>query len=246
MNEILGIDIGGSGIKGQPVNTETNELIGKRFRIETPRPATPAAIAEAVKKLVQHFNWDGPIGCGFPAVIQHGIVKTASNIDPSWIGTDVEALFRNASGNPVFVANDADIAGIAEKQLGAGVHCHGVSLLITIGTGLGTALFIDNHLVPNTELGHLRLKGKVAEHYASDATRKKEGLSWEKWGKRFNKYLQHLEFLFSPDLFILGGGASKKMEKFAEHIKVNAQVVPAQLLNQAGIVGAALYAKQHL
>lgn len=246
MNQILGIDIGGSGIKGQPVNTETGELIGERFRIETPRPATPAAIAEALGKVVRHFNWDGPIGCGFPAVVQHGIVKTASNIDPSWIGTNAEELFRQAAGVPVFVANDADVAGLAEKKLGAGVDCHGVSLLITIGTGLGTALFIDDHLVPNTELGHLRLNGKIAEHYASDAVRKREDLSWKKWGKRFNKYLQYLEFLFSPDLFILGGGASKKMDKFAEYLEVNAQVVPAKLLNQAGIVGAALYAKQRL
>jgi polyphosphate glucokinase len=246
MNQILGVDIGGSGIKGQPVNIETGELIGERYRIATPHPATPAAIAEALGRLVRHFNWNGPIGCGFPAVVQHGIVKTASNIDSSWIGTNAEELFRQAAGVPVFVANDADVAGLAEKKLGAGMDCRGVSLLITIGTGLGTALFIDDHLVPNTELGHLRLNGKIAEHYASDAVRKREDLSWKKWGKRFYKYLQYLEFLFSPDLFILGGGASKKMDKFAEFLEVNAQVVPAKLLNHAGIVGAALYAGQRL
>lgn len=240
--EILGVDIGGSGIKGCIVDTRTGELIGERHRIPTPQPATPAAIAHTLKALVDHFQWQGPVGCGFPATIHHGVAKNASNIDPSWIETDAQRLFGEITGLPCFVLNDADAAGIAEMRFGQGQGHQGVVMLITVGTGIGTALFVNGQLLPNTELGHLMLKGKVAEHYCSDAVRQREELPWGKWGKRFNRYLARLEFLFSPDLFILGGGTAAKMEKFIDRIETRAPLVAASSLNQAGIIGAALYA----
>ncbi|MDD1641288.1 MAG: ROK family protein [Methylococcaceae bacterium] len=242
--QILGVDIGGSGIKGAIVDTLKGELVTERYRIETPQPATPEAIAAALAQLVIHFNWHGPVGCGFPAVIQHGIVRTAANISPSFIGTHVDKLFSEATKCPCYSLNDADAAGMAEMHFGEGAGQSGVVLLITIGTGLGTVFFTDGKLLPNTELGHLYLKkGKKAEHYASDAVRKTAGLSWKRWGKRFNKYLTMMEELFWPDLIILGGGASKKFDKFKGQITVETPVKPAVFLNQAGIVGAALYAQ---
>ncbi|MCE2595160.1 ROK family protein [Motilimonas cestriensis] len=244
--QILGVDIGGSGIKGAIVDTQTGELVTERHRIATPQPATPEAVADTLKQLVDHFQWQGPIGCGFPATVVHGVAKTASNIDQSWINTDAAKLFATSTQCPCFVVNDADAAGMAEFTFGAGKDKSGVVVLITIGTGLGTAVFTNGQLLPNTELGHIMLEGMVAEHYTADSTRKKEELSWSKWGKRFNLYLQRLEFLLSPDCFILGGGASKKLEKFAEQLETNAEVIPAQSLNQAGIIGAALYAKSQL
>jgi len=241
---ILGVDIGGSGIKGAIVDTIKGELVTERYRIETPQPATPEAVAAALAQLVIHFNWHGPVGCGFPAVIQHGIVRTAANISPSFIGTHVDKLFSEATKCPCYSLNDADAAGMAEMHFGEGAGQSGVVLLITIGTGLGTVFFTDGKLLPNTELGHLYLKkGKKAEHYASDAVRKTAGLSWKRWGKRFNKYLTMMEELFWPDLIILGGGASKKFDKFKGQITVETPVKPAVFLNQAGIVGAALYAQ---
>lgn len=240
--QILGVDIGGSGIKGCLVDTTTGELIGERHRIQTPQPATPAAVAHTLKALVEHFEWKGPIGCGFPATIQHGIAKSAANIDPSWVETDVEHLFREITGLPCFVLNDADAAGIAEMRFGEGKTRQGVIILVTVGTGIGTAVFVNGQLLPNTELGHLMLEGMIAERYCSDAARKREDLSWSKWGKRFNQYLARLEFLFSPDLFILGGGSAAKMDKFIDKIATRAPLVPAASLNQAGIIGAALHA----
>ena len=240
--KVLGVDIGGSGIKGQPVDIESGKLISERERFETPQPATPKSVAETLKKLVRHFDWKGPIGCGFPAIIQDGVARSASNVDKKWIGTDAEALFRDYTDCPTYVVNDADAAGIAEVKFGAGKKHNGVILLITIGTGLGSALFTNGQLVPNTELGHLILHGEKAELYASDAARKRDDLSWKSWGKRFNEYLQHLEFLFSPDLIILGGGASKKLDKFENKLELRTEVVPAKMLNNAGTVGAALYA----
>ena len=242
--QILGVDIGGSGIKGAIVDTVKGELVTERYRIETPQPATPEAIAAALAQLVIHFNWHGPVGCGFPAAIQHGIARTAANISPSFIGTHVDKLFSEATKCPCYNLNDADAAGMAEMHFGEGAGQSGVVLLITIGTGLGTVFFTDGKLLPNTELGHLYLKnGKKAEHYASDAVRKTEDLSWKRWGKRFNTYLTMMEELFWPDLIILGGGASKKFDKFKGQITVEAPVKPAAFLNQAGIVGAALYAQ---
>ena len=242
--QILGVDIGGSGIKGAIVDTETGELVTERHRIETPQPATPEAVAAVLAKLVAHFNWDGPIGCGFPAAIQHGIARTAANIAPSFIGTHVDKLFSEITKCPCYNLNDADAAGMAEMHFGEGVGQSGVVLLITIGTGLGTVFFTDGKLLPNTELGHIYMQnGMEGEHYASDAVRKADDLGWKRWGTRFNQYLTMMEALFWPDLIILGGGASKKIEKFQNQLTVEAPVKPAAFLNQAGIVGAALYAQ---
>lgn len=245
--QILGVDIGGSGIKGAIVDTLTGELVTERHRIETPQPATPEAIAAVLAQLVLHFNWSGPVGCGFPAAIQHGVARTASNIAKTFIGTDIDALFSEATNCTCFNVNDADAAGMAEMQFGEGSGQSGVVLLVTIGTGLGTAIFTDGKLLPNTELGHIYLEnGQIAERFASDATRKIEDLGWKSWASRFNLYLTSMEKLFWPDLIILGGGASKKFDKFKHHLTVEASVKPAAFLNQAGIVGAALFAKSKL
>jgi polyphosphate glucokinase len=241
--KILGIDIGGSGIKGAPVNTKTGNLIKARHRILTPEPATPEAVAVVIKELANHFKWKGPIGCGFPAVVQNGIVKTAANIDKSWINTDAMKLFSKITGLPVYVVNDADSAGIAEVKFGAGKKFKGTILLVTVGTGIGSVVFTRGKLLPNSEFGHINLNGQDAELYTSDAVRKTQGLEWDIWGKRFNEYLTEMEKLLWPELIIIGGGVSKKKNKFFEHLTVNAKVVPAKLLNEAGLVGAALAAK---
>jgi len=238
--EIFGIDIGGSGIKGAPVDIEKGQLLAERIRIHTPQPSTPQAIGNVVKQLLNEFKWKGNVGCGFPAVVRDGVVRTASNIDKKWIGTPVNKLFGDKSGLKFHVINDADAAGYAEVKFGAGKDRKGVIMIVTVGTGIGSAIFVDGQLVPNTELGHVYLKGMEAEDYTSDATRKKEDLSWSKWGKRFNKYLQHLEMLFWPDLIIIGGGVSKKHQKYMDNIQLNCEVVEAKLLNHAGIIGAAL------
>lgn len=241
--KILGIDVGGSGIKGAPVDTETGELLDERYRIPTPEGAKPKDVANVVKQIAKHFDWHGPIGCCFPAAIQHGVARTAANVDQSWIGTNAEKLFSKATGCPVRVLNDADAAGLAEMRFGAGKGVDGLVLIITIGTGLGTALFIDGYLVPNTELGHIEIDGGDAELSASDAARKRDDLSWKKWAsERFDRYLCTMNALFWPDLIILGGGASKKLDKFAKHLTVEAPVVPAGTLNEAGMIGAALAA----
>lgn len=241
--DILGIDIGGSGIKGAPVDLSQGVLAAERLRIATPQPATPDAVADTVGRIIRHFNWTGPVGCGLPSVVQNGVARTAANIDSSWIGTDVRALLSQRTGCPVTVINDADAAGIAEMRFGAGRGRNGTILMVTVGTGLGTALFRDGTLVPNTELGHLLLNGKVAEKYASAAAREDLGLSYETWAKRLDLYLHQLQSLFWPDLFILGGGISKKHEKFFPFLTIETEFLPAVLRNQAGIVGAALAAR---
>ncbi len=241
--QVLGIDIGGSGIKGAPVDTQTGALLAPRLRLPTPTPAKPKDVAEIVGKVAEHFQWKGPIGCGFPAVVRHGQVFTAANVHKKWIGTNAEALFSQATGCPTRVLNDADVAGLAEMAFGAGRDRMGVVLMVTIGTGLGTAVFIDGKLLPNTELGHIEIDGGDAEWRAADSARVRENLSWKKWGKRFNVYLQRIEALIWPDLIILGGGAVKKFDKFASRLKVQADILPAQLLNEAGIVGAAVSAQ---
>jgi len=244
--QILGIDIGGTGIKGAPVETDTGVLLVERYRIPTPEGAKPAPVAEVVAEVAKYFDWHAPIGCGFPAVIRAGVAESAANINSKWIGTDVARLFSEATQCPVYVLNDADAAGLAEVTFGAGKDIPGVVLMITIGTGLGSALFIDGRLVPNTELGHIEIDCDDAELVASDAVRKQEDLSWKKWAKRLDRYLNTLESLFSPDVFILGGGAIKKQEQFMPLLTVRAKIVPAQLGNDAGIVGAALAAKRVL
>ncbi len=242
---ILGVDIGGSGIKGAIVDTLTGQLVTERQRIATPQPATPDAVADVLAQLVGHFQWSGPVGCGFPAAVHHGVARTAANISSEFIGVNIDTLFSEATGCACFNLNDADAAGMAEMCFGEGAGQSGVVLLVTIGTGLGTVLFTGGKLLPNTELGHLYLEnGQKGEHFASDAVRKAEGLSWKQWGKRFNQYLTVMEGLFWPDLIILGGGASKKFAKFQEQICIDAQIKPAAFLNQAGIVGSALYAQE--
>ncbi len=245
--QILGVDIGGSGIKGAIVETDTGELVSERIRIPTPKPATPDAIAETLCELVRQHGWKGLVGIGFPAAIQHGVVRTAANIDKRFIGLHVADHFSRATGSTCHVANDADVAGLAEMRFGAGKERDGVVLIVTIGTGLGTALFVEGALLPNTELGHIYLdNGEEAEAYASDAARTARELKWSAWGKRFNRYLTTMEALFWPDLIVLGGGASAKLDKFADQLTVKVPVVAASFLNQAGIVGAALFAERQL
>ena len=244
--QILGIDIGGTGIKGAPVDTETGLLLVERYRLPTPEGAKPGPVAEVVKSIAGQFNWITPIGCGFPAVIRNGVAESAANINEKWIGMNVARLFSNATGCHVIVVNDADAAGLAEVTYGAGKGVQGVVMMITIGTGLGSALFIDGKLVPNTELGHIEVECDDAETIASDVVRKQQDLSWKQWAKRFDKYLCRLESLFSPDLMILGGGAIKKQDQFLPLLTVHTKVIPAELGNDAGIVGAALAAKRTL
>lgn len=240
--KILGIDIGGTGIKGAIVNTETGVLETERYRIPTPQPATPEKVAETLLKIAGHFEWQGPIGAGFPAAIQHGTAKTASNVDKSFIGTNLEQLFSKHTGCPVFVANDADVAGLAEFTFGEGKQQQGLIILITIGTGIGTALINDGVLQPNSELGHVWLdNGLQAEPFASNAVRKALNLSWSDWGERLNKYLSTMENLFYPDLFVIGGGVSKSLDQFESILDLKTPVRAASFLNQSGIVGAALY-----
>ena len=244
--KVLGIDIGGSGVKGAIVNTKKGKLKTERFRIPTPKPATPDAVGEVIKQIVQHFKWEGPIGVGYPGVVQNGFARTAANVDDSWLDQNINKKFSKITGCPVHVVNDADAAGTGEMKFGAGRKNKGVVMLITVGTGLGTVMFSGGMLVPNLELGHVILRGDDAEKYASDAARKNEDLSWEEWAHRFNEYLERLEDLTWPDLIIIGGGASKKDDKFFQYLKSRAKVVPAELLNEAGIIGAAVAAKnQH-
>lgn len=239
----LGIDIGGSGIKGAPVNILSGELVGERHRIPTPAPATPDAVAEVVGQLARHFDWRGPIGCTYPGVVRHGMIYTAANVHKSWIGTDAVTLFERATSCPVRVLNDADAAGLAEMTFGAGQHRQGVVILLTFGTGIGTCIFVNGQVLPNTELGHLPIRGKSAELRASAKVREDEDLTWAEWAERVNEYLAALEFFFSPDLFIIGGGVSKRQHKFLHLLKTNAEIVPARLLNDAGIIGAGLAAR---
>ncbi len=243
--QILGIDVGGTGIKGAPVETESGLLLAERFRLPTPEGGKPAPMAEVVKQVVANFSWHEQIGCGFPAVIRNGVAESAANVNQKWIRTDVAKLFSDATGCPVYVVNDADAAGLAEVTFGAGKGVMGVVLMITIGTGLGSGLFIDGKLVPNTELGHIELECVDAETLASDEARKEQELSWKKWTKRFDKYLNMIDKLFSPDLIILGGGVIKKQDQFLPMLTVRARVVAAQMGNDAGIVGAALAASLH-
>ena len=236
---VLGIDIGGTGIKGAPVDGEGGRILGERFRVETPQPATPKAVAEGVAGIVEHFDWKGPVGAGFPGVVRRGKVCTAANIDDSWIGRDAESLFQEATGCTFSVLNDADAAGMAEMSFGAGRGRSGVVLVLTIGTGIGSALFTDGRLVPNTEFGHVEMGGKAAERRASARVRTRRNLTWKKWSSLLDDYLQRVAFYLWPELIIIGGGVSKRHEKFLPYLTVDCEVVPARLRNEAGIVGAA-------
>ncbi|MYV96763.1 polyphosphate--glucose phosphotransferase [Streptomyces sp. SID3343] len=238
---VMGIDIGGTGIKGAPVDTEAGRLTHERVRLLTPEPSEPQAVIGVVREVLAQFpDADGPVGITFPGVIKNGIARSAANVDKSWIDLDVDALFTATLGRPVTMVNDADAAGVAEMRFGAGRGHKGTVLMLTFGTGIGSALFVDGRLVPNTELGHLELNGHEAEHRASAVARETHDLSWEKWSARVQDYLRHVEMLFSPSLVIIGGGISKKPEKFIPYLKIRADLVPATLHNDAGIVGAAM------
>ena len=241
--DVLGIDIGGSGIKAAPVDVTTGALTAERVKVATPRPALPDAVAEAVKELVAGFGWSGPIGLTFPGVVIGGITYTAANLDRAWIGLDAAALFTAATGLTLSMLNDADAAGVAEMKFGAGVGEQGTVLLLTFGTGIGSALFTDGELVPNTEFGHIEVRGRDAEERASERARELHDLSWGKWAGRVDEYLGHVEALLSPSLFIIGGGISRKADKFIPLLSGGrARIVPAAMQNNAGIVGAAMAA----
>ena len=248
-DHVLGIDIGGSGIKGAPVDLKKGEFAKDRERIDTPDDSTPEAVAEIVAKIVDEFEDDigkkSPIGVTVPAVVHHGTVRSAANIDQGWIGTNAEELFSDVLGRQALVVNDADAAGAAEMHYGAGQGNNGTVLLTTLGTGIGTALFLNGELVPNTEFGHLELDGHDAETQAAGSVREVEGLSWEDWAARLQRYYAHIEDLMWPDLIIVGGGISKKSEKFLPLLHLRAPIVPAQLRNDAGIIGAAWLASHH-
>ncbi|MEW1694538.1 polyphosphate--glucose phosphotransferase [Streptomyces sp. NPDC093249] len=242
---VFGVDIGGSGIKGAPVDLERGALAEERYKVLTPQPATPDGVAGCVVEVVEHFGWTGPVGVTFPGVVTGSTVRTAANVDKSWIDVDAGALLgERLGGRPVTVLNDADAAGTAEMTYGAGRGRGGTVILLTLGTGIGSALFVDGRLVPNTELGHLELKGHDAETRASTKAKEDEDLTWEHWAKRrLTKYLAHVEMLFSPELFIIGGGVSRKADRFLPLIEgIRAEIVPAELQNNAGIVGAGMTA----
>ena len=239
IRKALGIDIGGTGIKGAIVDVDSGNLCSERVRLPTPQPSTPAEVTAVVVQLLQQLSWDGPVGCGFPSIVRRGVVQLASNVSEEWIGVNVPERFAQATGCPVSVVNDADAAGLAEIRFGAGRERRGVVLVVTLGTGIGSALFVDGLLVPNTEFGHLEIDGRNAERWAAGVVREREGLSWKKWAKRVDRVLQRMQLHLSPDLIILGGGVSKKHQKFLKHLTVETEVIPAQLRNQAGIVGAA-------
>ena len=238
----LGIDIGGSGIKGAPVDLDKGDFTEKRLKILTPRPATPDAVADVVDQIVDRFaeqTGDSPIGVTVPAVVIHGTVLSAANIDPTWLNTDAEALIQQHTGRAVTVLNDADAAGLAEMHYGAAKGVHGVVILTTLGTGIGSALISDGQLVPNTELGHLEIDGYDAERRAASSVMENESLSWEEYIERLQVYYNTIEKLFSPDLIVVGGGISKDADQFLPKLKLRAPIVPAQLRNKAGIIGAA-------
>lgn len=240
---VFGLDVGGSGIKGAPVEMETGELADERVRIKTPQPSTPEAIVETCVEVVRQAGWrDGPVGCGFPAVIKDGIVRTAANIDDAAIGFDLGGRLHRELGCKVTVVNDGDAAGLAEVRWGAGRGVEGVVLMLTLGTGIGTSLFVGGRLVPNTELGHIEIGGHDAETRAADSARKRENLDWRQYAERLDEYVRTIENLLWPDLIVIGGGISKKSGKFLPHLTARTRIVPAQMLNEAGIIGAALAA----
>jgi polyphosphate glucokinase len=241
----FGIDFGGSGIKGAPVDLERGEFAAERERIPTPQPSTPDAVAGVLADLLARFpESEGPVGVTVPGVVRHGVVHSAANIDRTWLGADADALFTKATGRDVHVVNDADAAGLAEVRYGAARGRNGLVIVTTLGTGIGSALVYDGVLVPNSELGHLEIDSHVAEKRAANSVRENEDLSWEEWAERLTTYYRALEKLFSPDLLVVGGGVSKKAANYLPLLDLDTEIVPATLRNKAGIVGAALYAAE--
>lgn len=243
---VLGVDVGGTGIKGALVDTKHGELRTDRHRILTPQPATPEAVATTVAEIAEHFGWKGRLGATIPARVRRGVVETAANIDEAWVGVDARALLSDATGLATTVLNDADAAGLAEVRFGAGRGHDGTVLVLTLGTGIGSALFIDGRLVPNTEFGHLELDGLILEHRASNAVRKREDLPWEAWAGRVQEALEHIEFVLAPDLIVIGGGVSRpgRWKNFGHLLRTRARLLPAALENEAGLIGAAWAAKR--
>ncbi|MDQ1725973.1 MAG: polyphosphate glucokinase [Frankiaceae bacterium] len=242
---MFGLDIGGTGIKGAPVDVTRGSLAGERVRVMTPHPATPDAVAQVCAGLVELAGYSGLLGVTYPGVVKGGRAMTAANVDGDWIGADIEGLLGKATGCDVVAVNDADAAGLAEVRFGAGKGVAGVVVVVTLGTGIGTGVFLDGALLPNSELGHLEIGGVDYEDMAADSAREREDLSWEHWARdRVSTYLSHLEALLWPDLFIVGGGASKKSEKWLPFVRAKTPIVPATLLNSAGIIGAAIYARE--
>lgn len=244
MKHVLGIDIGGSGIKGALVDLKKGKFATDRLRIKTPKPATPDAVIDTVNQIVQHFDYTGPLGVGIPSVVLGGTVMSAANIDDGWIGYPGRKAIARATGCQTVLLNDADVAGVAEMRYGAGKGKNGTVMIFTLGTGVGSVMFVNGKLVPNLELGHIYMQSMKAdaEEHMSNRIRENNDLSWEEWGRRLNSYFRYIEALFSPDLIIIGGGVSKKHEKFLRYIDIRADVVPAKLRNEAGIVGAAVAA----
>lgn len=240
--KVLGVDIGGSGVKGAIVDTRSGKMLTSRCRMQTPVPATPKALAQTLKKLADHFDWRGPIGCGMPGPIKDGRLVLAHNLDKSWVGVRASPLFSQATGCPTHVVNDADAAGLAEMTFGAGKGKAGVVVIVTLGTGIGSSIFVDGRLLPNTELGQFELRGKRAELRASARIRKERSLSWGRWAKRLQEYFDMVELLLWPDLVIVGGGVSRRADKFLPKIHLRAKIAPARFRNEAGLIGAALYA----
>ena len=243
--KVLGIDIGGSGIKAAIVDTKTGELLSERHRIPTPKPALPKTVAKVVKEMVKHFNWKGPVGACFPTIVVNGQCKHHGNLSTEWVGVKVDKLFKKECGVPFYVSNDADLAGVAEINLGAGKGVKGKVFVITLGTGIGSGLFYNGKLIPNVELGRIyHTNGEIIERFASDAARKREDLTLQEWAKRLDIFLNHVKTLHTPSLFILGGGISKKYDEFKVHLTVDVPIKAAKFRNNAGIVGAAMYARK--
>ncbi|HKX75021.1 MAG TPA: ROK family protein [Acidimicrobiia bacterium] len=245
MVAVLGIDIGGSGIKSNLVDPESGALLAERFRIDTPQPSLPEAVAEVIAAMVDHFQYEGRVGCTFPAVVKEGLTLSAANVDKSWVGYPAAELFSKVTGQEVIVVNDADAAGVAEMSFGAGRGRSGVVIALTLGTGIGSAIFVDGRLLPNSEFGHLQFAGhESVEDWAAASVKDNEGLSWKEWASRLDAFLNHLHLVLSPDLLILGGGVSRRFEKWSAYLTVPVEVVPAELRNEAGIVGAAVFASR--
>ena len=245
MTEYLGIDVGGSGIKAALVDSATGDLLSDRRRVETRHPSTPAKMSKSIRKLVREFDYHGPVGCCFPTIVVDGVAKSASNLGEAWRDTAIDEAFSEATGLPFTVLNDADAAAMAEMQMGAGVGLDGMVMTITVGTGIGSGLFYHGHLVPNIEVGHMPCKkGRPIEAYASDRARKKENLDWDEWGERFNYFLGRVVRVFSPDHIIIGGGVAKKLDRFEHKLDIPTPIRPAKFLNNAGIIGAAMAARE--
>ena len=244
---LLGIDIGGSGMKAAMVDSKTGDLVSERFRLPTPKPATPEAVAEVVCQICDHFDWKGPVGVSFPTVVKKGKALLSSNLDKEWKKTKIDKLFKSHCGNDFYIVNDADAAAIAEMNYGAGKGKKGLVVTVTVGTGLGSGVYFKGKLLRNFELGRIYWKdGEIIERYAADSARKREKLSLKQWAKRFDKFLNHVEWTMHPDLFIIGGGISKKFDEFKGYLSTKTKVVAAQSQNNAGIIGAAEFAKEHL